>query len=813
VAMVDQAPGVALRLDPTELPAPPAATHENRVLARLVLASIGQLTDAFALGLVVLAVIFLPTGIWRYIVPGAVLVASAAAARALGPLMRPPKVRPGDVEIPEPDEPELHAFVREIAMGLGVRPPDRIVATEKVNASAAQRGALLGFIGGYRTVAVGVPLFEVLDVDQLRAIIGHELGHLAGRRARLGRLAARSGSTSARIADGLGASTVGKAFLRYLDVPLRAKPRVRQARELAADRAAVYSAGRQDAADALRTTGVAGRAHRCLLKEYVEPLIGSGYRPMTLIDALREMLRDPDRVSQLTEATESAGRDDVWASHPPTPERIRHIASLGDTRAVEPDRRAARVLLREPQRWSEATTARWAEHTTEGETLPSVPWEAWCDSVIVAEHRRRAVEVEVALGQIGEDSGVNGLARVGQSGRTKELAAHLVASGWEVVGSDAPPALLRRALMAVGGNAAVDAGCRWTMSWSRSAVLTDPSGVVIDLNAWATAAAGGRWGPLHGTACPMVGPEDPTAQSSDATSGTSPEAPTPAPVPSPPTPPFQPGRRGWAWSVTLPRFWRGPSRLRVNDTQLSLNGRRVKLDDVTHVTLRVTRSPGPPNHWSSGVDASFRFTTAEGKTAKQRTSVTGHTGTQDVLAVWGYLWGLAVAVVGPRLRDRLLAEIERGEVVVADLVFSPDGVALERRRDDVVAWSLVRKVQQVGLDLLLVCEGREPLAIPTGATDAFVVPQLVAQLRLRYGQGHSRAELRLGVEQVQAPGCGVDHDAGVDHGATLDDPLDGPFAHEDHVAFGGQRPDPERGVVAAMPAPAAADGDHPVGGR
>ncbi len=78
------------------------------------------------------------------------------------------------------DEPELWALVDEVSAELGVQAPDDLRLVEDVNAFVHQDTRLLGLVGGRRHMCIGLPLLHVLTVDQLRGVIGHELGHKPG---------------------------------------------------------------------------------------------------------------------------------------------------------------------------------------------------------------------------------------------------------------------------------------------------------------------------------------------------------------------------------------------------------------------------------------------------------------------------------------------------------------------------------------------------------------------------------------------------------------------------------------------------------
>ena len=96
-------------------------------------------------------------------------------------------------------------MVRALADEVGTRPPDRIVMVNNVNAYVHEFGPLLGLLRGRRTLAIGAPLLDALDVSQLRAVLGHELGHFAGGDTKSGPIVYRT----AQVVQQLGAVVEG----------------------------------------------------------------------------------------------------------------------------------------------------------------------------------------------------------------------------------------------------------------------------------------------------------------------------------------------------------------------------------------------------------------------------------------------------------------------------------------------------------------------------------------------------------------------------------------------------------------------------
>jgi heat shock protein HtpX len=73
-------------------------------------------------------------------------------------------------------QPKLFAEIDQVAASLNERSPSAVYLISEPNANVADRGGVLGF-GTRRVMCIGLPLFSVLTIYELRAVLAHEFAH------------------------------------------------------------------------------------------------------------------------------------------------------------------------------------------------------------------------------------------------------------------------------------------------------------------------------------------------------------------------------------------------------------------------------------------------------------------------------------------------------------------------------------------------------------------------------------------------------------------------------------------------------------
>jgi Zn-dependent protease with chaperone function len=97
------------------------------------------------------------------------------------------RLDPPDGEPLTPEQaPRLFAMIEEVREELDAKPIHAVLVTSEFNAAAYQH-PLFGMFGFYRNYLIlGLPLMMSLSSSELRSVIGHELGHMAGDHSRFG---------------------------------------------------------------------------------------------------------------------------------------------------------------------------------------------------------------------------------------------------------------------------------------------------------------------------------------------------------------------------------------------------------------------------------------------------------------------------------------------------------------------------------------------------------------------------------------------------------------------------------------------------
>jgi Zn-dependent protease with chaperone function len=201
--------------------------------------------------------------------------------------------------------PDLFALLRDVARTTGQPMPRRLFLFNDSNAFIANRGIFMG-----RALGLGLPLFDVMTVDELRAVVAHEYGHYARRGGGLGTLVYRAVRTFASATAAAGAVPgLGLLFGVWTLVFLRVAMPIAQQQELRADELAWRAVG----ADAM-------------IFALVKLHIAAG----EIVD-----MADPEGEAETR----------LFSTHPPLRDRVQLARRSNTAPALPSDPRPARVLI------------------------------------------------------------------------------------------------------------------------------------------------------------------------------------------------------------------------------------------------------------------------------------------------------------------------------------------------------------------------------------------------------------------------------------------------------------------------------------
>jgi Zn-dependent protease with chaperone function len=164
------------------------ARLRNCVLAWALLGYVGFL--AWFGAVVLVAAAFIIPGIyfwpdaWLLILFGGIVAVIGlwSVGRVLHLSVEPPRGRP----VTRGEAPLLFECLDELRVRCKSRAFDRVFLTPEFNASVVEEPRLGVFGWWKKSLMIGLPLMDVLNKEELRAVLAHEFAHLGGRHARLG---------------------------------------------------------------------------------------------------------------------------------------------------------------------------------------------------------------------------------------------------------------------------------------------------------------------------------------------------------------------------------------------------------------------------------------------------------------------------------------------------------------------------------------------------------------------------------------------------------------------------------------------------
>jgi Zn-dependent protease with chaperone function len=325
---------------------PGARLGTRAAIAVTLIAGFYVLIFAVLVALAVCLGFLVGLGGWAMLGALVLYVLLIGVAAGLGRGLSAERFEPRGTRMLETDQPELWALVRDLAERVDTRPPDEIWLVPEVNAAVSEQTTWLGLRGGRRRLQLGVPVMMALTVEQLCAILAHELGHYSHAHTRLVEINYR------------GHRAVAAAYVRLKRInPLRwlfaayarlyflVEAAVSRQQELEADQAAGRITGRAAAQSALVEAEVLSGAWEFYVGRHVMPVLPYGVAPARVFGGFPEFLRARgDELAAVIREHVDHATGTRWDRHPPTRDRVAALADAPEV-GVHADERPAWQLM------------------------------------------------------------------------------------------------------------------------------------------------------------------------------------------------------------------------------------------------------------------------------------------------------------------------------------------------------------------------------------------------------------------------------------------------------------------------------------
>lgn len=250
-------------------------------------------------------------------------------------------LRPNRMKVPPSRRlPDLEYFVAQVAAQVGTKPFTDIVLVPEANLGVAEVGSRRGL---RRVLIVGTPLLFVFTIDEMRAVVAHELGHVALGHTRWARVLGRWVDMITAVGDSIENDLNPMSWsLRFSGWVLRMiQGPWSRSEEYAADRFAVRAYGRDILVGALRKAHEQGNSLAILMEIVADRTETSGVGPESWTEAaFRAFEALPSRKKvELRRGLREDPFDVDGRTHPTFALRSRALAylpktGLGDQRRV-----------------------------------------------------------------------------------------------------------------------------------------------------------------------------------------------------------------------------------------------------------------------------------------------------------------------------------------------------------------------------------------------------------------------------------------------------------------------------------------------
>jgi Zn-dependent protease with chaperone function len=315
------------------------------------------------------------------------------------------------------EQPRLLGEIRSLAAQLGEPLPAEIYLIPDLNAWVSDRGGLCGF-GSRRILAIGLPLFGMLSVGELRAVLAHEFAHYYGGDTKLGRRVfdARRGmeqtlrrltsdSPLVAILNLLGRVGVVRilqlvvigSIAGYWRLFFRVTNLLSRRQEFRADELAAIIAGGPELSEGLKRIESSAWACPMYWSATVGPAWNAGFCP-PLAAGFGQYLHAPriaDAVSKGLQHLMANGKTDKNATHPPLRDRVEAVSKYKSTDRSGGSQPAVSLLDHLDR--LEVALLEFLTRKQPQKTLRRVDWQEVSDQVWVSRWKQELAEHAVIL--------------------------------------------------------------------------------------------------------------------------------------------------------------------------------------------------------------------------------------------------------------------------------------------------------------------------------------------------------------------------------------------------------------------------------
>ena len=227
--------------------------------------------------------------------------------------------------------PALFKEIERIAKLTGQEMPRDVYLVPDVNAFVAERGGFMG-VGTRRVMGIGLPLFSLLSVDELNAVLAHEFGHFYGGDTALGPWVYKTRAAIIRTVVNVGQTNqwLMIPFEAYAKMFLRVSNAVSRQQEFSADQLAARTVGAQAAIGGLQKVHKYGYAFSAFFNQEYLPVVNAGYQP-PMLKGFELFLKAPkvtEAVNKYYDEQLTQGKTDPYDTHPALKERIAALETL-----------------------------------------------------------------------------------------------------------------------------------------------------------------------------------------------------------------------------------------------------------------------------------------------------------------------------------------------------------------------------------------------------------------------------------------------------------------------------------------------------